>query len=177
MPALRTRKEDIPLLVTDLSERLKANQRGHIQLTEAALTVLMRHDWPGNIRELANLIERLAIMYPKGLVDVADLPEKFQRYATTDELLVLEDTDDNNADAELSELTEHLFTMPPADSSRLVQLPAQGIDLKEYLNIMEIDLIRQALEECNGVVAHAAKRLHMRRTTLVEKLRKYELQR
>ena len=57
----------------------------------------------------------------------------------------------------------------------LTQLPAQGIDLKEYLTVMEGDLIRQALTECNGVVAHAAKRLNMRRTTLVEKLRKYDL--
>ena len=56
-----------------------------------------------------------------------------------------------------------------------VQLPEEGIDLKEYLNNMEFDLIRQALEECNGVVAHAAKRLNMRRTTLVEKLRKFDL--
>jgi sigma-54 specific flagellar transcriptional regulator A len=59
----------------------------------------------------------------------------------------------------------------------VTHLPAGGIDLKEYLNIMEIELIRQALEESNGVVAHAAKRLNMRRTTLVEKLRKYEMQR
>ncbi|MDD5216041.1 MAG: helix-turn-helix domain-containing protein, partial [Methylococcales bacterium] len=58
-----------------------------------------------------------------------------------------------------------------------VQLPEEGIDLKEYLNNMEFDLIRQALEECNGVVAHAAKRLNMRRTTLVEKLRKFDLSR
>ena len=42
---------------------------------------------------------------------------------------------------------------------------------------MELDLIRQALDECNGVVAHAAKRLNMRRTTLVEKLRKFDLSR
>ena len=59
----------------------------------------------------------------------------------------------------------------------LTQLPEQGIDLKEYLTVMEGDLIRQALTECNGVVAHAAKRLNMRRTTLVEKLRKYDLER
>ena len=59
----------------------------------------------------------------------------------------------------------------------LAQLPEQGLDLKEYLNDLEIDLIRQALNECSGVVAHAAKRLNMRRTTLVEKLRKYDLQR
>ena len=57
------------------------------------------------------------------------------------------------------------------------QLPEEGIDLKEYINVLEGDLIRQALNECNGVVAHAAKRLNMRRTTLVEKLRKYGLER
>lgn len=55
-----------------------------------------------------------------------------------------------------------------------VQLPEQGIDLKEYLTDLENELIRQALEECNGVVAHAAKLLNMRRTTLVEKLRKVD---
>ena len=59
----------------------------------------------------------------------------------------------------------------------VAQLPPEGIDLKEYLNVLEGDLIRQALDECNGVVAHAAKRLNMRRTTLVEKLRKYDLER
>ncbi|NOR70620.1 MAG: sigma-54-dependent Fis family transcriptional regulator, partial [Methylomarinum sp.] len=57
----------------------------------------------------------------------------------------------------------------------LSQLPEQGLDLKEYLSDMEINLIQQALNECNGVVAHAAKRLNMRRTTLVEKLKKYEI--
>jgi sigma-54 specific flagellar transcriptional regulator A len=55
------------------------------------------------------------------------------------------------------------------------QLPAEGMDLKEYLNEVEISLIQQALNDCNGVVAHAAKRLNMRRTTLVEKLKKFNL--
>jgi sigma-54 dependent transcriptional regulator, flagellar regulatory protein len=57
------------------------------------------------------------------------------------------------------------------------RLPNRGIDLKEHLATLEQNLIRQALDESNGVVAHAAKRLKMRRTTLVEKLRKYGLQR
>jgi sigma-54 specific flagellar transcriptional regulator A len=61
---------------------------------------------------------------------------------------------------------------PAAPSN--IQLPEQGIDLKEYLTDLENELIRQALEECNGVVAHAAKLLNMRRTTLVEKLRKVD---
>ncbi|MCF6283046.1 MAG: hypothetical protein L3J28_12745 [Candidatus Polarisedimenticolaceae bacterium] len=57
------------------------------------------------------------------------------------------------------------------------RLPHEGFDLKVHLNNLEKNLIEQALEESEGVVAHAAKRLQMRRTTLVEKLRKYGLQR
>ena len=57
------------------------------------------------------------------------------------------------------------------------RLPSDGLDLKAHLNTLEQSLIQQALDESDGIVAHAAKRLHMRRTTLVEKLRKYGLQR
>jgi len=181
MPALRERPEDIPLLVDDLVSRMQASNRGSVRLTKAALAVLMQHEWPGNIRELANLIERLAIIYPKGEVDVAELPEKFQHYKAPEGMADdTEAADDGFLDesvAAITETSEDLTGSSAAGMTALAQLPEQGIDLKEYLNIMEIDLIRQALEECNGVVAHAAKRLNMRRTTLVEKLRKYELQR
>lgn len=176
IPALRDRPEDIPLLVADLIARMEASHRGSLRLTNSALAVLMQHEWPGNIRELANLIERLAIIYPKGVVDAVHLPEKFQRYKIPegiqqDTISVINDTMDSWQKVKDSgEISESIAAV-------LTQLPEQGIDLKEYLNIMEIDLIRQALEECNGVVAHAAKRLNMRRTTLVEKLRKYDLQR
>ncbi len=183
IPALKDRAEDIPLLVNDLIVRLEASNRGSVRLTNAALAVLMQHEWPGNVRELANLIERLAIMNPKGLVDAADLPEKFQRYQVPEEILaepILESTEAAAAvNSEEVDLSEHMDIIAAFDSASgsLAQLPEQGIDLKEYLNILEIDLIRQALNESNGVVAHAAKRLNMRRTTLVEKLRKYDLQR
>ncbi|MGB1743074.1 MAG: helix-turn-helix domain-containing protein, partial [Cycloclasticus sp.] len=56
-------------------------------------------------------------------------------------------------------------------------LPEQGMDLKEHLNKLELSLIQQALNDANGVVAHAAKKLNMRRTTLVEKMRKHDIQR
>ncbi|MES9912919.1 MAG: helix-turn-helix domain-containing protein, partial [Candidatus Sedimenticola sp. 4PFRAG1] len=65
----------------------------------------------------------------------------------------------------------------PQSVVNVSRLPLDGIDLKAHLSAMELDLIRQALDESGGVVAHAAKRLKMRRTTLVEKLRKYGLQR
>ncbi len=187
IPALKDRAEDIPLLVTDLIARMEASNRGSVRLTNAALAVLMQHEWPGNVRELANLIERLAIINPKGLVEAADLPEKFQQYAVSEpldnviELLseqIVDDIDAADTGAYNKPVQACQVIGPSDDSSNAsAQLPEWGMDLKEYLNVLEIDLIRQALTESNGVVAHAAKRLNMRRTTLVEKLRKYDLQR
>jgi len=175
IPALKNRTEDIPLLVTDLITRMEASNRGSVRLTHAALTMLMQHEWPGNVRELANLIERLAIINPKGLVDTTGLPEKFQHYKIPEQII---------DDIEMITLAEEqqfesieLVGACEVVTSALAQLPKQGMDLKEYLNVLEVDLIRQALNECNGVVAHAAKRLNMRRTTLVEKLRKYDMPR
>jgi sigma-54 dependent transcriptional regulator, flagellar regulatory protein len=106
---------------------------------------------------------------------VVNLPEKFQHYKVPDEKGITTETVniDSVDPAEKMEFNDNVENL----SAVLTQLPEQGIDLKEYLTIMEGGLIRQALNECNGVVAHAAKRLNMRRTTLVEKLRKYDLQR
>lgn len=177
IPALKDRAEDIPLLVNDLIARMEASNRGSVRLSNEALAMLMQHEWPGNVRELANLIERLAIINPKGVVEVADLPEKFQQYKVPEQ--VADNGEAVNAEEEDDELSEEVEVIGTFEESSgvLAQLPTQGIDLKEYLNVLEVDLIRQALNECSGVVAHAAKRLNMRRTTLVEKLRKYDLQR
>lgn len=173
VPALRDRAEDIPYLVNDLAARMEAARRDSVKLTNAALAVLMQHNWPGNVRELSNLMERLAIINPNSLVDVSDLPEKFRDYdvpeGVADKLFM-------SASAEPVPVRQSPVPgqqEPPLSS--VGHLPEQGMDLKEYLSDLESGLIKQALDECNGVVAHAAKLLHMRRTTLVEKLRKYDL--
>jgi sigma-54 specific flagellar transcriptional regulator A len=161
VPSLRERLEDVPALIEDLTARLKAEKRGDMRLTPAALRVLQRYHWPGNVRELANLIERLAILYPNGVVDAADLPEKFQQYIKPEDAAL--GCEPNAGSAFVSE------------GLGLARLPGEGLDLREHLNNLECELIKQALDECNGVVAHAANLLRMRRTTLVEKLRKYGL--
>ncbi|MEN8259106.1 MAG: sigma-54 dependent transcriptional regulator, partial [Pseudomonadota bacterium] len=168
LPPVRDRVEDIPILVTDLITRIEVERRGSLRLTSAALELLKLHNWPGNVRELANLIERLVILNPHGVVDAGDLPEKFQRYAPIEASNVKA-----MAAADVSVAQVNGTGSETVD----VRLPIGGLDLKEYLNTLEHDLICQALGECGGVVAHAAKRLNMRRTTLVEKLRKYGLQR
>ncbi len=162
-PPLRERIEDLPLLVNDLTERLDNDGYGTVRMTGAALESLACYAWPGNVRELANLMERLAILYPNGTVDLQDLPEKYR----APELVAA------NAPAprpvEVREAAGTVLSIP--------RLPRGGIDLKEHLTNLEYNLIRQALDETNWVVAHAAKRLMMGRTTLVEKMRKYGLSR
>lgn len=162
-PPLRERAEDLPLLVNDLVERLQHEGRGAIRLTAVAMESLRRYRWPGNVRELANLVERLSILYPNGVIDVQDLPEKYR----AQELL------DAEPEVERGAEPEPLAAEPYA----LSRLPRAGLDLKEHLTGLELSLIRQALDESNWVVAHAAKRLRMGRTTLVEKMRKYGLAR
>jgi len=158
VPALRERLEDIPVLVADLTERLKAEKKATVKLTPAALKVLQRYSWPGNVRELSNLIERLAILYADEVVDAADLPDKFRRGSLAE-----------------SEVGPSPTPQEGPDFHDLARLPEEGLDLREHLNQLEVELIRQALDECHGVVAHAATLLRMRRTTLVEKMRKYGL--
>lgn len=174
VPSLRDRVEDIPYLINDLIARMEAANRGSVRLTHKAISVLMQHHWPGNVRELSNLIERLAIIYPEGTVDAVDLPEKFQAYEVQEsEQGAVWEEPEMAVEGEADEVVS-AFKPAPSVSAGKVQLPEQGIDLKEYLTDLENELIRQALEECNGVVAHAAKLLNMRRTTLVEKLRKVD---
>ncbi len=165
MPPLRDRIEDIPVLVNDLITRMEHEKRGSVRLTPAAVAALCHYLWPGNVRELANLIERMAILHPYGLVDVADLPDKFRAGHPGRESL---------ADAVGAASGRPESGEAPSTSARL---PADGLDLKEHLSQLELNLIRQALEQAGGVVAHAAQILRMRRTTLVEKLRKYGLAR
>ncbi len=162
-PPLRERGEDLSLLIDDLVARLQHEKGYIIRLSELATQSLARYSWPGNVRELANLIERLAIMYPNGVVDIHELPEKYQCFD-----LLNEARPGNEAPAQ---------QQAPTSPAPVQRLPASGIDLKEHLSSLEFSLIRQALDDADWVVAHAARRLNMGRTTLVEKMRKYELQR
>ena len=171
---LRNRAEDIPMLVSELVQRIENDNKGSVRFTSGALMALCQYDWPGNVRELANMVERLAIIHAYGVVDVKDLPDKFQQYdsapvVTQEELLLESPIFD-----ETSLLNHHSVTN---GHHAVGILPEQGMDLKEHLNNLEYSLIQQALNDSDGVVAHAAKKLSMRRTTLVEKMRKHEINR
>jgi len=158
LPALRERVEDLPLLVESIAAQLATNGRGQVRFTPDALQALAGYTWPGNVRELTNLVERMAVLHPGGRVCAADLP---RRYC---------------ASAEPAPAPPVLLPTPVSNPSDAV-LPETGLDLREHIANIELSLIQSALERSQGIVAHAAALLGLRRTTLVEKLRKYGIER
>jgi sigma-54 specific flagellar transcriptional regulator A len=197
MPALRRRLEDLPLLVRDFTAHNIAEGRGHVQLSPRVYSALGAYRWPGNVRELANLIERLSIVCSGRTAAIGDLPAKYrpvdwagdsptarwefdlgaaQATAAEPEVLWKPEPD---ADARETRVRpfEEPGPLPRAGLGReLAELPEKGIDLRAHLLEIERRLVMQALDRSNGVVAHAARLLNLRRTTLVEKLRKLGLE-
>jgi sigma-54 dependent transcriptional regulator, flagellar regulatory protein len=164
LPPLRERLSDLPYLIESLATR--HNRDGiTFHLTDEALHCLSHYSWPGNVRELDNLIERLSILYGNRTIDVADLPGRYR--GASPEL-----TWPSHASAILipAAPTSDPSTIDPSVASQLGVL-----DLKEHLSQIEVTMIRKALKEADGMIAAAARLLHMRRTTLVEKVRKYGL--
>ena len=168
MAPLRERVEDIPLLMNELISRMEHEKRGSIRFNSGAIMSLCRHAWPGNVRELANLVERMAIMHPYGVIGIAELPKKF-RY--------VDDEDEQMVESLRCDLEERAAINNAPDFTATAMLPPEGLDLKDYLGGLEQVLIQQALDDANGIVARAAERLRIRRTTLVEKMRKYGMSR
>ncbi|MGR5360760.1 sigma-54 dependent transcriptional regulator [Vibrio mediterranei] len=182
MPSLRERKEDIPLLLQELLARMEAEGGQPICFAPRSVNSLMEHDWPGNVRELANLVERMVILYPNSLVDVNHLPVKY-RYSDIPEfqpeMNAFKTIEEQERDA-LDSIFAENFTFEEAEleSHNAPQsLPPEGVNLKEMLADLEVNMISQALDAQEGIVARAADMLGMRRTTLVEKMRKYNLHR
>ncbi len=176
MPPLRERSADLPLLIAALTRQLEESGRGRVRLSSEAIEVLKHHPWPGNVREVSNLIERLAVLHPEAVVRVQDLPAKYRGDAA-EPLPERESPLPGHPN-----LPDDLPPEERSESAMLLmaredELPEEGIDLKEHIARIEVALIRAALARADGVVAHAAMFLGLRRTTLAEKLRKYGLDR
>ena len=180
-PSLSERADDIPLLLKELMRRVNEQTGTTAKFTERAIEILKEHTWPGNIRELANLVERMVIMFPEKVVDIPDLPNKY-RYIEVDayepeypEELMEKDAFNDIFSTGFSDYDNE--PEPEFNQAGSGVLPEDGIELKEYLAELEISLITQALERFDYVVARAAEILGVRRTTLVEKMKKYNLSR
>ena len=154
---LRDRAEDIPPLVQEFVERLKNEQSMSLALSNGAMRALQHYKWPGNARELGNLIERLAVLRPNGNVTEQDLPWPI--------------VDRPAEEPAGPDIISH--DLQPV--AGIVTLPNDGMDLKQYLANIEQDIIHQALVESDGVVQRAAEMLGFGRTTLVEKIKRFNI--
>lgn len=146
LPPLRERCSDIPLLVTSFIDRFNTEKNRQIEgISPEATELLMQYNWPGNVRELENLIERIAILKGHGMINPADLPEKFSH-------------------------SRHCGIVPDVD------FPNSGLDFDSAVQAFERQLLSKALQRTRGVKSKAAQLLHMNRTTLVEKVKKLQLE-
>ena len=177
MPALSARIGDLPALIDAFIAQSITRGRPRLRLLPETLVALSNYPWPGNIRELSNLIERLAILCPERPVGIGDLPIRYRPADWTPpaaapvaedlpQLLGLTVTDEAEEDAVLPASVWNCEQESPT------RLPENGVDLRAHLTLIERSLISQALQRSGGTVAHAARLLSLRRTTLVEKLRK-----
>jgi DNA-binding NtrC family response regulator len=147
VPALRERASDIPLLVESFLVKFCAeNKCDRPLLSPEIMATLMSYKWPGNVRELENTIERLVVLRPGQRVQFADLPEKF------------------------TQLTTNFF------SKGAVSIPDNGISLKNVVEDFENALIMKALDKTGWNKNKAATLLRLNRTTLVEKIKKKNLE-
>ena len=171
MPSLRERADDLGVLVQTIAAQLARTGRGEVRFADEALQALRGYEWPGNVRELTNLVERLAVLHPGGLVRVQDLPARYRGDFQPAPEAAATAPQPSPAPAAAPPL------QAPAEAAHAASLPDDGIDLRGHMASIELALINEALERTQGVVAHAAQLLGLRRTTLVEKLRKYGIDR
>ncbi len=180
MPTLAARIDDLPALIDDFTEQSARRGRPRLRLLPETLEALSGYSWPGNIRELSNLIERLAILCPERPVAIGDLPARYRPADWTAPLMPAPASTQQIpqllASMAGSEETDEIPAIPESlwksDEESPTRLPENGVDLRAHLTLIERSLISQALQRSGGTVAHAARLLSLRRTTLVEKLRK-----
>ena len=155
LPPLRERKEDIPLLVQHFLDRFQRDGPGTVRggkgssdrtltVSQEAIRRLMAYDWPGNVRQLENAVERaVAFSAGRSQIEVGDLA------------------------ADIQQAQEPVLTST-------VALPDEGLELDRFLSNIERDLIQRSLARTRGNKGAAAKLLGLKRTTLVEKLKRLD---
>ena len=180
VPSLAERQVDIPMIAGAIMEQLADGHDGGTPAMDgSALTELARYPWPGNVRELRNVLERALVMFPQQTVTGTQVRENLLRMKAPDR------TEEMNA---LWEASQGLSGIDLAQEAGEPPLPHpahyadwfsyfDNIDLRRHLRDIEVVLIEAALEKSDGMFSQAAEALKLRRTTLIEKMKKLMIER
>lgn len=165
LPPLRERGDDIILLANMFLERFcREKDQPKMSIGKETEKFLKAYPWPGNVRELENFMERISILSDNNIISPADLPAKILNSEINEQEI--------ETGNEIQNTTEtSAFTMP-----HLSDLQKSGLGLKEFFDIMEDNLLKEAIQEADGIKNKAADLLGIKRTTLIEKLRKKNIQ-
>jgi sigma-54 specific flagellar transcriptional regulator A len=188
IPPLRDRQTDIAELCHYYISLYSDDRK--MSFTPKSIEVLSRYRWPGNVRELANLVKRLSVLSPEPDIELATIPAAYLPPQLA-ELLRAEEQEDETSEpglppvfmAQLGQETTSKLSQPVSEVERIVRLsqsmdslPKEGIATKNLLGDIESNLIRVALTQSEGNVSKAAKLLQIGRTTLIQKLEKYQIE-
>ena len=201
IPPLSQRKEDIPELLSHFAESFAINSK-KVNFTRRSLLILQAYSWPGNVRELSNLVQRFSVLYPGKTIELSKIPDEF----LSQELIHMtrfserpvieekhnarsreEDGSANNHSIEIgtefddlkSEVNEQGvmdFEQIIELSNTITTLPDKGLPTRDLLNNLEANLIRTALDQTDGNVSKASELLQIGRTSLIQKINKYQLE-
>ncbi len=159
LPPLRERGGDVMLLAEYfLSRFCKTKNRKKLEISDSAKGLFIRYPWPGNVRELENFMERMSILCDGECIEAEDLPAKILEHAGFAPVI-----------AETAAQLQG-FAWP-----RIEDMLERNMGLKEFIDRIEENLLLEALERAEGVKNQAAEILGIKRTTLIEKLKKKNL--
>ena len=227
VPRLADRRDDVAELVDFFAAKFAAGRKP-VRLGHISRHIMEAYTWPGNVRELSNFVQRLSVLFPGQLIDLAKIPEEFipgemlaildglserlgefeqaaPKLDTASEELdeagalasiglsgfddlstvlgsALESAQDDHAESEEQDEFHDEDTVGTTNFESIVRLsetmetlPAGGVPTKDLLNRLEANLIRTALAQTRGNVSHAAGLLQLGRTTVIQKMAKYEI--
>ena len=165
LPPLRERKTDIPLLANHFLKQLNGTAESKT-ISDEAMRFLVNYSWPGNIRELANFVERMLVLSISSTITPRDLPEKVIGNISKEKWQPLHEEEEGNPAQMLQQSLKQSFH---------VGIPEDGINLKKTVEEFEKELLLEALEKTGWIKNKAANLLGLNRTTLVEKLKKLQI--
>ena len=171
LPPLRERTDELPRFIDYFLLLYKEGEKAAC-LSEAFISTLRKYEWPGNIRELSNFMQRISILFPGELVDLSMIPQAMLPMG-------IQEIADHDPSENAEDISDHFDNNSYMDivmsAKGLSSIGDANLSLKETLNSVEKEMISRTLSEVDGNVSMCARMLKVQRTTLIERIKKYSL--